>query len=315
MCACITNIPTQGPNNLRHVWTLAQILLGLTLLAENLQGLFTIFTDASLPFTFCSYLLPITICLFSSVKLQPGPWDLRRWGPTVRTGAALFLMLLLFLVVVPQSYPITLAGFPYTPVIWIFGMLCLMVIWYLPRIGGRHFYTGPVSANAGSVKFAIASPILTPSGIDSGCLTLLSNNSPCMFSMQEVHEAAFEPTRSAPSVSQIAASVCSKREEALDAERVHTHWLWHHLVSRPWKWLLPGRKQVVSFKVKPSGSSYSSRGGSITQQHALRIPGEMEALTRAKNAPIHPTGYAWDVDASKRMEQRKLSAKKLTAPG
>lgn len=62
------------------------MLLGLTLLADNTQALFTIFCDASLPCTFSSYLLPIAIGLFSREKLQPGPWDMGRYENSVCVG-------------------------------------------------------------------------------------------------------------------------------------------------------------------------------------------------------------------------------------
>ncbi|MEW5304001.1 MAG: hypothetical protein WDW36_006644 [Sanguina aurantia] len=299
---------------------LLQMGLGLTLLADDTQALFSVFCDASIPFTFCSYLIPIAIGLCTTEKLLPGPWDMGRWGPSVRTGAALFLLLTLFISMAPQSYPASLQT-SYAPILWLAGLLAMLAMWYCPKAGGRHFYTGP-STRLNGVRFSVTAPTLRPT-----------------------------PRRSPRPP---AASACMSSFQGMVAQRSPLHQPQHHQPQHHHHHHHPGRIYPAAATqsgtpptppgmggAQPSGgpplpaqtclgwfsralgtgpgrllAHITAMGLSLTEwlpsgsgiRQKLRIPDEHEALDRARRSPTHPAGYAWDKKASLRLGHRQVPA-------
>ncbi|MEW5311491.1 MAG: hypothetical protein WDW38_003201 [Sanguina aurantia] len=277
---------------LRSVWAtaLALLLLGLTLLADDSAAAFSVVTAQNVPLTLTSYLLPIAICLFTRERLQPGPWNMGRWGPLVRGGAVAYLAFILVLVMLPASYPITVATLPFAPIMW---LGCLMAMqggcWWLPKIGGRHYYQGPVADTHSAMRFAITSPVLVPWARPFSFWRAVRCASPSRNRRPKVRPCSGDNTGAAVST-----------EPEVTSGWVYTGWLWERLAD------------LVPLGRISGDMSEGSRGSPNTffRQPALRIPGENEALSRARKLPVHPSGYAWDREAARRLGHRDVGNSK-----
>lgn len=220
-----------------------------------------------------------------------------RWGAIVRVSAALYLLLFIFISIVPQTYPTTLQNFPDTPIMWLGMLLVMLLMWYCPRWGGRHFYSGPVSASAGSLNFAITSQTLRQQnrGMRPASLCMCAfqdmvtqrapRKDPRRSSLAEQpgrKDVAWEPASPRGSVVSVSRSAKQRRRLVLALRR----WLAHAVAVGAGLW-----------ELLPTGSGIGM---------TLRIPGENEAVSRAQKNPIHPAGYAWDKEASKRLGHREV---------
>lgn len=241
-------------------------------------------TAQSLPLTLTSYLLPVLICLWTKERLQPGPWNMGTWGPMVRSGAAVYLLLALLIVALPTELPITPATLPYPPVMAMGCLLFMQACWWLPVVGGKHFYSGPGSEGIGRVRFAVRSSVLTPLPrriwVSKGAAVVPVfrefNQLAKAFSLQPVPGSGLVQPQPKP------------------------HWEHMKLCLG---WLFPRARFASAAAVRASDDLDSCRPSpnSFFRQPTLRIPGENEALNRAKVSPTHPSGYAWDREAAQRL--------------
>lgn len=230
----------------------------------------------------------------------------------VRTSAVLYLLVFLFISMIPQSYPTTLENFPYTAVMWLACTIVMLFMWYCPKLGKRNFYSGPVSATAGSLNFAITSQTLRqqPRGrpLASLCMCTFQDmvtqrahrkdsrrsslaESPTRTTYPGTSQSSLEETH--PPASPEAAAAAAAKAADLRRRKLKRHsvfdlkqWLVHAAMVGTWLW-----------ELLPAGSG---------MRMPLRIPGENEALSRAQKLPIHPAGYAWDKEASKRLGHREV---------
>lgn len=271
-----------------------QLCLGLTFLAGETGYAFYILTAQSLPLTITSYLVPIIICLLTKERLQPGPWNMGTWGPMVRIGAVIYLLLALLIVLLPAALPLTAENLPYAPIMAVACVLFMQVCWWFPVIGGRHFYSGPGSEGVGRVRLAISSPVLTP----SRRIRSAKSTAVVPVRRRDFHRLAQ------------AASLGPAAGTQLVQPRFESHWKrlgvsWGWLNPRAWFARAAAAEQYDLDSCRPSPNNFY-------RQPALRIPGENEALNRAKSSPTHPSGYAWDREAAKRLghKQQELSTQK-----
>lgn len=266
-----------------------QMVLGLTLLADDSQTIFSIVTVSWLPLTLASYLLPILMCLITRERLQPGPWNMGAYGPYVRAGAAAYLILALVVSLLPLTYPLTAVNLPYAPIMALGFLACMQLCWWLPVIGVRHFYSGPVSERLGRVNFAITSPFLAPPGRRSRYPRILKTASPFLRAFMQSVAANQESVHTTASAGGLA-------EPKIPAGRLVMFWR-----SMLWLWgsgkascVDAGRMDLVD-SARPSPNNFY-------RQPTLQIPGELEALNRAQSYPRHPAGYAGKKAAPKRVD-------------
>lgn len=241
-------------------------------------------TSQSLPLTIISYMLPILICLRTKDRLQPGPWNMGTWGPMVRSGAVFYLLLALLIVTLPTELPITPASFPYSSITAAACVLFMQVCWWLPVVGGRHFYSGPASEGIGRVRFAVRSSVLTP----LPRRVRFSTTAAAIPVRRDLHRLAQ------------AASLNHVAESKLLQPQFESH---RKQLGFLLGWWIPTRWWAPAARVKTNDDLDSCRPSpnSFFRQPTLRIPGENEALNRAKSSPTHPSGYAWDRDAAQRL--------------
>lgn len=103
---------------------------------------------------FTSYLMPIAMGLISNEPLQPGVWHMGAfWGRTVRILAAVFLSLEIFVSALPTALPVVLSVMNASVMSYLLLHFLILVTWFFPWIGGRHYYHGPRGDNVGPVKF------------------------------------------------------------------------------------------------------------------------------------------------------------------
>lgn len=227
-----------------------------------------------------------------------------RWGAIVRASAALYLLIFIFIAVTPQSYPTTLQNFPDTPIVWLACTFAMLLMWYCPRWGGRHFYSGPVSASAGSLNFAITSQTLRrqTGGMRPASL--------CMCAFQDM--VSQRAPRKDPRRSSIADSSTQSRGQSLAWEPASPRSS-AVSVSRPAKQrrrLVLALRRWLAHAVAVGAGVWELLPSGSGIRMTLRIPGENEAGSRAQKNPIHPAGYAWDKEASKRLGHREVPAMK-----
>ncbi|MEW5300876.1 MAG: hypothetical protein WDW36_003772 [Sanguina aurantia] len=266
---------------LASTWAIigAQMVLGLTLLADDSQTIFFIVTVPWLPLTLASYLLPILICLTTRERLQPGPWNMGAYGPYVRAGAAAYLILALVVSLLSLTYPLTAVNLPYAPIMALAFLACMQLCWWLPVIGVRHFYSGPVSERLGRVNFAITSPFLAPPGRRSRGARILKAASPFLRAFMRSVAANQGPVHTTARAGGLAEPEIPAGVRVL-AWRSMLRWWGSGTVGCD----DAGRMDVVD--------SARSSPISFYRQPTLQIPGEMEALNRAQSYPRHPAGYA-----------------------
>lgn len=258
----------------------SQVCLGLTLLADNTGAIFGIVTAQNLPLTLTSYLLPILICLRTKERLLPGPWNTGRWGPLVRSCAAAYVIFTMIVSMLPASYPTTMENPPYAPIMWLACLIVMQVCWWIPKIGGRHYYSGPISASIGGIAFAITSPVLVPTSRPPWYVRMFTKASPVR-------------TPAKPHLTEDGYEAGSDSGSASGA----LPWL-----PLGWLWRLLGPSgQCLHPNVEDVGHDVRQSPHSFYRQQVLRIPGEREALSRAQKSPVHPSGYAWDREAAKRL--------------
>lgn len=261
------------------VWQFAQVCLGLTLLADETGVIFDIVTAENLPLTLTSYLSPILMCLCTKERLLPGPWNTGTLGPLVRSLAAAYVTFTMLVSMLPGSFPTSMANPPYAAIMWLACILVMLICWWMPKIGGRHYYSGPISASIGTVAFAITSPLLIPTTCPPWWVRFFGRVPSEAFRSQgaKQHKAAG-----------LQASTDLKSE--VETPRWET---------RGWLSFWPGQCLRPRSDDRPEDVRLSPT--SFYRQPELRIPGEREALRRAQKSPMHSTGYAWDGEAAKRL--------------
>lgn len=210
----------------------------------------------------------------------------------------------------PQSYPTSLQT-TYAPILWLAGLLAMLCMWYCPKIGGKHYYTGP-STRLSGVRFSVTASTLRSTSrrhlrplAASACMSsfqdmVAERSSP--HHQQEhpgrIHPAAATQSGTSPSRPSTNGAHPGSRQPLPD--KTCLGWLLRSLGTRPKRLLV----QVTAMGL--SLTEWLPSGSGIKQK--LRIPDEREALDRARRSPTHPCGYAWDKEASLRLGHRQVPA-------
>lgn len=88
-----------------------------------------------------SYCIPI-FCKIVFGKFEPGPWNMGRIGYFVNAWACCWTLFVSIIFILPTVRPVTPNTMNYASAFLAFIFVSATIYWY---IGGRHFYTGPIT--------------------------------------------------------------------------------------------------------------------------------------------------------------------------
>ncbi|VDC07407.1 unnamed protein product [Peniophora sp. CBMAI 1063] len=94
---------------------------------------------------YTAYSIPICARFLGQNSFKPGPFTLGRAGAPVAASAVIFMAFMLIVFLFPASPNPTPATMNYTVVVWGGTLALAAAYFYLPKYGGRHWFTGPVS--------------------------------------------------------------------------------------------------------------------------------------------------------------------------
>jgi len=119
------------------------LLLGLLVFAGN-QAINAIF-GISIVGLYIAYAIPIAARFLGTNNFEPGPFSLGIFSLPVATAAVLFMIFMSVVFFFPTSPTTTVQDMNYTVVV-LGGVMILSVVWfYVPKYGGVHWFTGPIS--------------------------------------------------------------------------------------------------------------------------------------------------------------------------
>ena len=132
------NHRTRTPTN--SIWLAAggAFLLGLPYLYSP-TAYFAI-TSIAVIGLYVAYIAPVFLRLRAGDKFQAGPWTLGRWSKPIGIVATLWVAFIFVLFMLPQAFPITIATFNYTPVVFLV-VLGGAALWY--AVSAKNWFTGP----------------------------------------------------------------------------------------------------------------------------------------------------------------------------
>lgn len=119
------------------------LLLGLLVFAGPLpiNAVFALAVVAG----YAAYIPPISLRLFRARTFAPGPFTLGRASKPVAAVAVAWMVLIGVVFLFPAEPGAGVQGMNYTVVV-LGGVLLLALVWfYFPRVGGVHWFRGPVA--------------------------------------------------------------------------------------------------------------------------------------------------------------------------
>ncbi len=88
---------------------------------------------------YVAYVTPVFLRVLNGNRFEKGPWNLGRWGRPIGIAATLWVVFIFVLFMLPQSYPISVASFNYTPIAFLV-VLGGATVWWL--VSARKWFTG-----------------------------------------------------------------------------------------------------------------------------------------------------------------------------
>lgn len=132
------NPRTRTPTNAIWLAAVGAFLLGLPYLWNTTA--YAAVTSIAVIGLYIAYVIPTFLRLRQGDRFQRGPWHLGRWSRAVGTVAVVWVAVISVLFMLPTVYPVTAAGFNYTPVA-VLVVLGFAGIWWL--VSARNWFTGP----------------------------------------------------------------------------------------------------------------------------------------------------------------------------
>lgn len=132
------NPRTRTPTNAIWLAAVGAFLLGLPYLWNTTA--YAAVTSIAVIGLYIAYVIPTFLRLRQGDRFQRGPWHLGRWSRPVGTVAVVWVAVISVLFMLPTVYPVTAAGFNYTPVA-VLVVLGFAGIWWL--VSARNWFTGP----------------------------------------------------------------------------------------------------------------------------------------------------------------------------
>ena len=132
------NHRTRTPTN--SIWLAAggAFLLGLPYLYSATA--YAAITSIAVIGLYVAYVAPVFLRLLAGSKFQAGPWSLGRWSKPIGIIATLWVAFIFILFMLPQTFPITILNFNYTPVVFLV-VLGGAALWY--AVSAKNWFTGP----------------------------------------------------------------------------------------------------------------------------------------------------------------------------
>ncbi|UQS27906.1 amino acid permease [Amycolatopsis thermalba] len=89
---------------------------------------------------YVAYVIPVFLRVRKGAEFERGPWHLGRWGRPVGAVATAWVVVIFVLFLLPQSYPVTVSTFNYTPIAFLVVLGGAAVWWFA---SARKWFTGP----------------------------------------------------------------------------------------------------------------------------------------------------------------------------
>jgi len=132
------NHRTRTPTN--SIWLAAggAFILGLPYLYSSVA--YFAITSIAVIGLYVAYVAPVFLRLRAGDKFQAGPWSLGKWSRPIGIVATIWVAFIFVLFMLPQAFPITIASFNYTPVVFLV-VLGGATIWYYGS--AKNWFKGP----------------------------------------------------------------------------------------------------------------------------------------------------------------------------
>ncbi|EIE25067.1 amino acid transporter [Coccomyxa subellipsoidea C-169] len=134
------NKRTGTPLNATWAMTATGFLLGLPMLFSN--AAFLAMGSVTAVGLNASYAVPILLRLIFHKNFNPGPFKLGRAQPLINVIAISWLTFSVVCFALPTIYPVDVTTLNWTPVMLGLVIVGVLISWYLPRCGARHWYHG-----------------------------------------------------------------------------------------------------------------------------------------------------------------------------
>ena len=132
------NKRTRTPTN--SIWLAAggAFLLGLPYLYSPVA--YFAITSIAVIGLYVAYITPVFLRLLAGNKFESGPWTLGRWSRPIGIVATIWVAFIFVLFMLPQSFPVTIQTFNYTPVVFLV-VLGGAALWY--AVSAKNWFKGP----------------------------------------------------------------------------------------------------------------------------------------------------------------------------
>ena len=132
------NHKTRTPTNSIWLAAVGAFILGLPYLYSPVA--YFAITSIAVIGLYVAYIAPVFLRLLAGDKFEAGPWTLGRWSKPIGILATIWVVFIFVLFMLPQSFPITINSFNYTPVVFLV-VLGGAALWYF--VSAKNWFKGP----------------------------------------------------------------------------------------------------------------------------------------------------------------------------
>ncbi|MBB4687488.1 amino acid permease [Amycolatopsis jiangsuensis] len=132
------NKRTQTPTN--AVWLAAGGALVLALPYLWSETAYAAVTSIATVGLYVAYVIPVFLRVRRGAAFEKGPWNLGRWGKPIGIVATAWVAVIFVLFMLPQTAPVTVDTFNYTPIAFLV-VLGGAALWWV--LSARKWFTGP----------------------------------------------------------------------------------------------------------------------------------------------------------------------------
>ena len=132
------NPRTRTPTNSIWLAAVGAFILGLPYLYSYTA--YAAITSIAVIGLYVAYVTPVFLRLLAGNRFKEGPWTLGRWSRPIGIVATIWVAFIFVLFMLPQTWPITISNFNYTPVVFLV-VLGGAAIWYFAS--AKNWFKGP----------------------------------------------------------------------------------------------------------------------------------------------------------------------------
>ncbi|BDA41309.1 Amino-acid permease BAT1 [Coccomyxa sp. Obi] len=134
------NSRTKTPINATWAMTALAFMLGIPIMFSTTA--FTAMASICLTGLYTSYAVPIALRIVYHERFEVGPFKVARLQPFLNILALLWIVFIAVCLSLPTELPVTSHNLNWAPISLGLVMVGVLIAWYLPTIGARHWFRG-----------------------------------------------------------------------------------------------------------------------------------------------------------------------------